>query len=138
MNYVHGQDPHLEIKSAVSILISSDFLQMEPLVSKALDYIADNLQEIILLPIDMSCMNQQLVKQLASITDICVLETLNDRKDKLRSKLYMKKLECTFEDQKQYLMRCVNCCALFTKQQRQWQVCPNGRMFIDAHGKACQ
>ena len=43
MNYVHGQDPELEIKSAVSILISSDFLQMEPLVHKAIDFIADNL-----------------------------------------------------------------------------------------------
>jgi len=51
-----------------------------------------------LLPIDMSCMNQLLVKQLASLTDIHVLESLNDRKDKLRSKLYMKKLECAFED----------------------------------------
>ena len=71
---------------------------MKPLVDKALEYIADNLQEIILLPIDMSCMNQQLVKQLASITDVAILETLNDRKDKLRSKLYMKKLECNFED----------------------------------------
>jgi hypothetical protein len=98
MNYVHGFAPELEIKSAVSILISSDFLQMEPLVTKALDYIADNLQEIILLPIDMSCMNQQLVKQLAALTDIQILETLNDRKDKLRSKLYMKKLEVAFED----------------------------------------
>lgn len=91
---------------------------MEPLVQTALDYIADNLQEIILLPIDMSCMNQQLVKRLASITDVCILETLNDRKDKLRSKLYMKKLEGAFEDPKQYLLRCVHCCALFTKAQR--------------------
>lgn len=120
MNYVHGQNPKLEIKSAVSILISSDFLQMEPLVQLALDYIADNLQEIILLPIDMSCMNQHLVKQLAAITEVCILETLNDRKDKLRSKLYMKKLEVAFEDSKSYLIRCVNCCSLFTKQQRGW------------------
>jgi hypothetical protein len=57
MNYVHGLNPELEIKSAVSILISSDFLQMEPLVKLSVTYIANNLQEIILLPIDMSCMN---------------------------------------------------------------------------------
>jgi len=30
--------------------------------------------------------------------DINTLEPLNDRKDKLRSKLYMKKLEVAFED----------------------------------------
>jgi hypothetical protein len=43
MNYVHGLNPELEIKSAVSILISSDFLQMTPLVNIALDYIASHL-----------------------------------------------------------------------------------------------
>jgi hypothetical protein len=32
MNYVHSQGQTMEIKQAVSILISSDFLQMEPLV----------------------------------------------------------------------------------------------------------
>jgi hypothetical protein len=43
MNYVHSLKPELEIKQAVSILISSDFLQMEPLVQLSLEYIADNL-----------------------------------------------------------------------------------------------
>jgi hypothetical protein len=71
-----------------------------------------------LLPIDMSCMNQNLVKRLASIVDVAILETLNDRKDKLRSKLYMKKLEVAFDDTKTYLNRCVKCCTLFTKEQR--------------------
>jgi hypothetical protein len=109
---------------------------MKPLVQSALEYIADNLQEIILLPIDMSCMNSVLVRQLASIVDVAILETLNDRKDKLRSKLYMKKLEVTFEDEQNYLVRCVNCCGLLTKSQRNWQVCPNTRLFIDANGQA--
>jgi len=71
----------------------------------------------------MSCMNQILVKSLASIVDVAILETLNDRKDKLRSKLYMKKLEVAFDDTKTYLNRCVNCHSLFTKEQRSWQVC---------------
>ena len=66
---------------------------MQPLVSLALNFIAENLQEIILLPIDMSCMNQNLVMELAAIVDITVLESLNDKKDKLKSKIYMKKLE---------------------------------------------
>ena len=66
---------------------------MQPLVTLALNFIAENLQEIILLPIDMSCMNQNLVMELAAIVDITVLESLNDKKDKLKSKIYMKKLE---------------------------------------------
>ena len=66
---------------------------MQPLVTLALNFIAENLQEIILLPIDMSCINQNLVMELAAIVDITVLESLNDNKDKLKSKIYMKKLE---------------------------------------------
>jgi hypothetical protein len=62
MNYVNGLKPDLDIKSVVSILISSDFLEMQPLVERTIEYIANNLQEVILLPIDMSCMNQALVK----------------------------------------------------------------------------
>lgn len=57
MNYVHSRNPALDIKLAVSILISSDFLQMAPLVQQTSEYIAQNLQDIINLPIDMSCIN---------------------------------------------------------------------------------
>ena len=65
MRYIHKKDPVIEIKNAVSILISSEFLQMEGLVEEALGYVAKNLNEIIQLPIDMNCMNTSLVKRLA-------------------------------------------------------------------------
>ena len=57
MNYVHSRNPVLDVKLAVSILISSDLLQMKDLVNKTNNYISQNLQEIINLPIDMSCIN---------------------------------------------------------------------------------
>ena len=57
MNYVHSRNPVLDVKLAVSILISSDFLQMKDLLNKTTEYISQNLQEIINLPIDMSCIN---------------------------------------------------------------------------------
>jgi hypothetical protein len=40
MRYVHKKNPHFEIKTAISILISSDFLQMGPLVNESLTYVA--------------------------------------------------------------------------------------------------
>lgn len=40
MRYIHGRDPKIEIKNSVSILISSDFLQMEDLVERAIDFIS--------------------------------------------------------------------------------------------------
>lgn len=93
MNYVHSRNPVLDIKLAVSILISSDFLQMKELVETTLAFIANHLQEIVNLPIDMSCINTQLISQLANCVKLHVLESLQDKKDKLRSKLYISKLE---------------------------------------------
>ena len=43
MKYVHSLNPELEIKNSISILISSDFLQMAPLVEESLNYVAENL-----------------------------------------------------------------------------------------------
>ena len=103
MKYVHGLKPTLDAKNSISILISSDFLQMAVLVEESLTFVAKNLQEIILLPIDMNCMNSALVKRLANKIDIDDLESLADKKDKLRSKLYMKKLELLFKDSKNLL-----------------------------------
>ena len=60
MRYIHRKEPQVEVKNAVSILISSDFLQMEDLVEEALNYVARKIGQIIQLPIDMNCMNSAL------------------------------------------------------------------------------
>jgi hypothetical protein len=65
MRYIHKKDPKLEIKNAISILISSDFLQMAHLVEESIGFVAVNIHEIIGLPIDMNCLNSTLVKKLA-------------------------------------------------------------------------
>jgi hypothetical protein len=99
MRYIHKKDPKLEIKNAISILISSDFLQMAHLVEESTLFVAANIHEIISLPIDMNCLNSNLVKKLAENISIDDLNILKDKKDKLTSKLYMKKLELMFEDE---------------------------------------
>ncbi len=43
MKYVHGLQPTMDIKTAISILISSEFLQMDGLVDESLDYVSENL-----------------------------------------------------------------------------------------------
>ena len=48
-------------------------------------------------------MNAGLVKRLASIVSVQVLEKVIDKKDKLKSKLFMKKLEVLFEQSKSTL-----------------------------------
>lgn len=88
---------------------------MAPLVHDCLIFIAQNLQEIIDLPLDLNCMSSALIKKLASKVKIDELNQLKDKKDKLTSKLYMKKLELIFEDRQNLLNKCIHCDELFTK-----------------------
>ena len=39
MRFVHKKEPKLEIKNSISILISSDFLQMAPLVEESVGFV---------------------------------------------------------------------------------------------------
>jgi hypothetical protein len=49
--------PKLDIKNVISILISSDFLQMKILVQECIDFVIENLHDVVRLPIDMNCLN---------------------------------------------------------------------------------
>jgi len=72
---------------------------MAELVEEALQFVAKNINEIIQLPIDMNCMNSALIKRLAGKLSLYELNMLSDKKDKLTSKLFMKKLEYLFEEE---------------------------------------
>ena len=82
----------------------------------------------------MNCMNSALIKKLAALVPLEDLANLKDKKDKLSSKLYMKKLELLFEDEANMLQRCVYCDQLYTMGQREWLVCSKAKIFIDFHG----
>ena len=58
----YDEQPHLDLKNVVSILISSDFLQMQQLVNECISYVVSNLHDVVRLPIDMSCLNDVLIR----------------------------------------------------------------------------
>ena len=58
---------------------------MSVLVDLALEFVAKHINEIILLPIDMNCMNSNLYKRLAFRLSLSELNEIEDRKDKLKS-----------------------------------------------------
>ena len=60
---------------------------------------------------------------------------MRDKKDRLQSKLFMKKLEILFEDEANILNRCIYCNKLFTNAQREWMICPRAKIFIDFRGR---
>ena len=98
MSFIHEPDkpPVLDKAIVVSILISSEFLQMETLVDLCLDHIAASLGEIIRLPIDLSCISDKLVNKLAMLISPKVLAQTKDRKDKILNKLYKRRVELDF------------------------------------------
>ena len=58
-------EPKLDLKNVISILISSDFLGMAKLVEECVNFIRENLNDVVRLPIDMNCLNANLIKKIS-------------------------------------------------------------------------
>jgi Domain of unknown function (DUF3342) len=82
--------PRLEVSTAVSILISSDFLRMDRLVQECLAFVARNFSEVVKLPIDLACLTDSMVASIAKLMTLEELATAKDRRDKLLSRLHKK------------------------------------------------
>lgn len=63
----------------------------------------------------MSCINSVIIREMAKSINLDRLDILKERKDKLVSRLFMKKLELLLEKDKNYLHKCAYCMRLFTK-----------------------
>ena len=128
--------PSLDTGSVISILISSQFLKMDRLVQLCLDYVCHNLPEILKMPIDLNCLNQDLLTALSARVSVDQLDELvaADRKDKIVSKMYMKKLEALLQADDHQLMRCALCGKLLAVKDRGSLVCGKAKLFIGFHG----
>ena len=83
----------MDLKNVISVLISSDFLQMKELVEECISYVVANLHDVVRLPIDMCCLNVDLIRRISMKVPMKKLSNLLDKRDKLTSKLFQKKLE---------------------------------------------
>lgn len=70
MAYIHepNSPPKIDKSILVSILISSEFLQMDSLVELCINQMTQNLNEIVKLPIDLSCISERLINKIAQLT----------------------------------------------------------------------
>jgi hypothetical protein len=78
-------------------------------------FFVNNVEEMSKLQVDMSCINSTIIREIARQVDLDRLDLLKERKDKLVSRLFMKKLEVLLEKEKNYLHRCGYCLSLFTR-----------------------
>jgi hypothetical protein len=90
-------EPKLDLNNCVSILLSSDFLLMGNLVDKCILFIADNLDSVLNIPCVMSGINDSLLNKIASCVYVTKLDEAYDKKDKLKTKLFQRKIEFLFD-----------------------------------------
>eukprot|EP00501_MAST-03F_sp_TOSAG23-6_P002534 GSMAST32.ASY1.ANO1.2673.1 assembled CDS len=95
VQYIHKTNtlPKLNTNIVVSILISSDFLGMDNLVTKCIEFVGNNLQAIVNLPLDLNCLSSDLCRRLATILPSNILGVIEDQRGKIIPKLYQKKIE---------------------------------------------
>ena len=92
--------PNLDIKNAVTILIPAEFLKIDRLVRECLDFIGEHIEDISRVQVDMSCINTNIIRDMAKKVSLDRLDCLKERKDKIVSRLFMKKLELLLEKEK--------------------------------------
>mmetsp|Transcript_17095 Transcript_17095/g.29371 ORF Transcript_17095/g.29371 Transcript_17095/m.29371 type:complete len:542 (-) Transcript_17095:158-1783(-) len=115
MKYVHEPNirPEFEVRTAVSILIASNFLGMATLVELALDYVALHLHEIAKLPIDLNCLTEALLTRISeklSLEQVC---DLSDPESKIVSDVYRIKVEKMISNCANEIAMCSLCDRLF-------------------------
>ncbi|XP_078205409.1 SANT and BTB domain regulator of class switch recombination isoform X24 [Callithrix jacchus] len=138
-----GEMPTLEPGNVISILISSEFLQMDSLVEQCIQYCHKNMNAIVATPCNMNCINANLLTRIADLFTHHEVDDLKDKKDKFRSKLFCKKIERLFDPEylnpdsrsnAATLYRCCLCKKLLTKETERRIPCIPGKINVDRHG----
>ncbi|CAI2387771.1 unnamed protein product [Moneuplotes crassus] len=135
MSYIKNKNPRLSKQNVIPILISAEFLIIKRLTDECIEYIVNNISEIVKVPIDMNCLSRDLVKKLADSMTLDQLDEFKDSKDSLQSKLYAHKLDDLMKVEKNKLSRCIHCNILYTEEQSQWMTCPKAGIYIDYRGR---
>ncbi|KAL3668254.1 hypothetical protein V7S43_006348 [Phytophthora oleae] len=142
MEYMHQRDhewrPRITLDNIASILVSSEFLQIEELVEECVTFISGRLQDFILLRVDFGCLSDTTIAKIASNSTPEELQTLHDPKDKILSKLRRKKVEALvkiLQEGGHSLELCASCDMLFIRGKNESVGCQKGKRQIGVHGE---
>ncbi|GMF15698.1 unnamed protein product [Phytophthora lilii] len=142
MEYMHQRDhewrPRITLENIASILVSSEFLQMEELVEECVAFISGRVQDFMLLRVDFGCLSDTTIAKIAGNCTPEQLQTLHDPKDKILSKLRRKKVEAlvkTLQEGGRRLELCMNCELLYIRDDRDCVGCQQGKRQIGVHGE---
>ncbi|XP_070803552.1 SANT and BTB domain regulator of class switch recombination isoform X2 [Pituophis catenifer annectens] len=141
--YEVDEIPTLEPSNVISILISSEFLKMDSLVEKCINYCHKNMSTIVATPCNMNCINANLLTRITDLFTHNEVEEVKDKRDKFKSKLFCKKIERLFDPEYQNadskgnaatLYRCYLCKKLLIKDTERKIPCIPGKINVDQYG----
>ncbi|OWZ20321.1 hypothetical protein PHMEG_0005269 [Phytophthora megakarya] len=134
----HEWRPRMTLENIASILVSSEFLQMEELVEDCVEFISGHVQEFLMLRVDFGCLSDSTITKIASYCTPEQLQSLHDPKDKILSKLRRKKVEAlvkSLQEGGRRLELCTNCELLFIRGEKDSAGCQKGMRQIGVHGE---
>ncbi|XP_064107258.1 SANT and BTB domain regulator of class switch recombination-like isoform X3 [Macrobrachium nipponense] len=137
--------PTLEPKTAVSILISADFLKMTPLVEEVLQYVHDNINLILEAQVNLNCLSDTILTRLSRLFTHWELENLRDRRDRIQNKLYARFLQTLCDNTPaplrgifktaSTLYRCTDCEQLVSRAVERFITCDPSNTIVTTTGQ---
>ncbi|XP_066978536.1 SANT and BTB domain regulator of class switch recombination isoform X2 [Macrobrachium rosenbergii] len=137
--------PTLEPKTAVSILISADFLKMTPLVEEVLQYVHDNINLILEAQVNLNCLSDTILTRLSRLFTHWELENLRDRRDRIQNKLYARFLQTLCDNTPaplrgifktaSTLYRCTDCGQLVSRAVERFITCVPSNTIVTTTGQ---
>ncbi|KAI5695573.1 hypothetical protein M8J75_000402 [Diaphorina citri] len=134
--------PELDCCNVIAVLVSANFLQMEPLLEDCLQFCKLHMNEIIRSSNNLVCINDSVLIAL-QFSNLQV-EELEDRKDKIRARLFCKLILSLNEwppvsarghwASTGRLYRCLHCGSLLSSAYAGRIPCKPARMSIDSAG----
>ncbi|TPP67645.1 hypothetical protein FGIG_02606 [Fasciola gigantica] len=133
----------LSVSNVLALLISSDFLKMEGLSQKCLVYFCEHINAIIASPCSLSCLNENLIRRIVDHVNVADMEKIKDRKDKIKSKLFFRKIEQLFDpeytspespENASRLFQCSVCERILTQHTAMYAPCLPWRRVISRSG----
>uniref|UniRef100_K3X3Z3 SANT and BTB domain-containing protein n=1 Tax=Globisporangium ultimum (strain ATCC 200006 / CBS 805.95 / DAOM BR144) TaxID=431595 RepID=K3X3Z3_GLOUD len=130
--------PRIALENIASILVSSEFLQMDALVEECIRFITTRMQAFFQLRVDFGCLSEATITKIADRCTTEDLQKLHDPKGKILSKLQRKKLDAyvkKLQDAGRTIERCGDCDILYLKYDAAALCCPKGERQVGVYGE---
>ncbi|XP_065666507.1 SANT and BTB domain regulator of class switch recombination isoform X7 [Hydra vulgaris] len=146
INYIKkksGEELKLDVNNIVPLLLSSEFLRMNSLVKKCINFCCSHLNDVIAASNNMHGISDKIVYRIASRFDQRQIYQLQDNDDKFKSRLFRVKLDEIFKpdystelspNNASTLFRCLVCGKYLLAYICNRISCSIDRMTIDSYG----